>query len=75
MRVDDEIALSITIGGAEVFRVDSDGCGVMPADSDRDAVLRAFANGLGMLLGTDLSDEPFEATITTRRAAPLIKRY
>lgn len=64
------IALSVTIDGAEVFRVGSDRRGVMPADSDRAAVLRALANGLGMLLGTDLTDDPLEATIAVRRASP-----
>jgi hypothetical protein len=65
------IALSVTIDGIEVFRVGSAGRdGVMPADSNRASVLRALANGLGMLLGTDLSDDPLEAAITVRRSAP-----
>lgn len=65
-----EIALSVTLAGEEVFRVASDGRGVMPGESERDTVLRALANGLAMLLGTNLASDPLDATISVRRATP-----
>ncbi len=64
------VALSVTVDGAEVFRVASDGRGVMPGDDERAAVLCALTNGLSVLLGTDLTGEPLNASISVRRATP-----
>jgi hypothetical protein len=65
-----EIVLAVTIDGQEVFRVASDGCGIMPGDEDRDMVLRALTRGLAVMLGTELTDEPPQVDVRFNAGYP-----